>query len=189
MLLQHLPASKLLFSLDGTRPLDVGIILDQTLALGADDWRAVLDFLKRVVNGLGVSSAPDGARVGLLRFTSRPFISLYFNTIRDENLTPDAVNRFIDPVTQVQGERRIDLALQRAATVLFTSRGGSRPNAKKVIKITENGLSYFNKKPADSLFSHITPQSFYLWYKSLENTPKCTTANSVPNIIHLDSSH
>lgn len=93
----------------------------------------MLDFLKRVVNGLGVSPAPDGARVGIIRFTSTPSISLYFNTIRDENLTPNAVNKFIDPITQIQGDRRIDLALQRAATVLFTGRGGSRPNAKKVV--------------------------------------------------------
>lgn len=94
----------------------------------------MLDFLKRVVNGLGVSSAPDGARVGIIRFTSTPSISLYFNTIKDENLTPYAVNKFIDPITQIQGDRRIDLALQRAATALFTRSGGSRPNAKKVVK-------------------------------------------------------
>lgn len=120
--------------IDGKRPLDVGIILDQTLSLGADDWRAVLDFLKRIVNGLDVSAKPDGARVGIIRFTSTPSISLYFNTIRDENLTPYAVNNFIDRITQIQGVRRIDLALLRAATVLFTGRGGSRPNAKKVVK-------------------------------------------------------
>lgn len=109
----------------------MGIILDQTLALGADEWKDVLAFLKKVVNGLGVSSAPGGARVGLIRFSSRPFVSLYFNTIRDENLTPYTVNKFIDSVTQIQGVRRIDLALQRA-TDLFTNRGGSPPNAKKV---------------------------------------------------------
>lgn len=117
---------------DGKRPLDVGIILDQTLALGADDWRAVLDFLKRIVNGLDVSAKPDGARVGIMRYRSTPSISLYFNTIRDENLTPSTVNNFIDRITQIQGERRIDLALPLAATALFTRRGGSRPNAKKV---------------------------------------------------------
>jgi len=119
---------------DGKRPLDVGIILDQTLALEADDWRAVLDFLKRIVNGLDVSAKPDGARVGIMRYTSTPSISLYFNTIRDENLTPSTVNTFIDRITQIQGERRIDLALPLAATALFTRRGGSRPNAKKVGK-------------------------------------------------------
>lgn len=112
--------------------MDLGIILDQTLALGADDWRSVLDFLKRIVNGLDVSAKPDGARVGILRYTSTPSISLYFNTIRDENLTPYTVNNFIDRITQIQGERRIDLAVPLAATVLFTERGGSRPNAKKV---------------------------------------------------------
>ena len=122
------------FLIDGKRPLDVGIILDQTLALGAGDWRAVLNFLKRIVNGLGVSSAPDGARVGIIRFTSTPSISLYFNTIKEENLTPNVVNKFIDPITQIQGDRRIDLALQSAATDLFTRRGGSRPDAKKVVK-------------------------------------------------------
>ena len=114
----------------------------------------MLDFLKRVVNGLGVSPAPDGARVGIIRFTSTPSISLYFNTIRDENLTPNAVNKFIDPITQIQGDRRIDLALQRAATVLFTGRGGSRPNAKKVVNAGKNYLPFFAKTD-DILFSHI----------------------------------
>ena len=128
---------------DGKRPLDVGIILDQTLALGADDWRAVLDFLKRIVNGLDVSAKPDGARVGILRYTSTPSISLYFNTIRDENLTPYTVNNFIDRITQIQGERRIDLAVPLAATALFTARGGSRPNAKKVGKPLTAVLSMF----------------------------------------------
>lgn len=128
----------------GIRPLDVGIILDQTLSLGADEWSAVLDFLKRVVNGLGVSSAPNGTRIGLIRFTSRPLISLYFNTIRDEDLTADIVNKFIDPIRQMQGTRRIDLALQSAATDLFTSKEGSRPNAKKVTKASKlvNNNSY-----------------------------------------------
>ena len=93
----------------------------------------MLDFLKRTVNGLGVSSAPNGTRIGIVRFTSRPLVSSYFNTIRNESLTPDTVNKFIDPITQIEGSRRIDLALQFAATDLFSSGEGSRPNAKKVV--------------------------------------------------------
>lgn len=104
------------------------------MALGADDWAAVLDFLKRIVNGLGVSAAPDGTRIGLVRFTSRPLISLYFNTIKDEYLTADVVNKFIEPIKQMQGVRRIDLALQSAAKDIFSSKEGSRANAKKVDK-------------------------------------------------------
>ena len=118
----------------GIRPLDVGIILDQTVALGADEWTSVLDFLKRVVDGLGVSPAPNGTRIGLIQFSSRPLISLYFNTIRNEYLTSDTVNKFIDPITQLQGARRLDLALQSAATDLFSNKEGSRPNAKKVME-------------------------------------------------------
>ena len=126
--LQH----SLPLTLVGNRALDVGIILDQTLALKADEWKDVLTFLKKIVNGLGVSSALDGTRVGLMRFSSRPYMSLYFNTIRDDILSPSTVNKFIDPIQQIQGDRRIDLALQKAARDLFTNRGGSRYNAKKV---------------------------------------------------------
>ena len=67
--------------------MDVGIIIDQTIALAADEWASVIDFLKGVVNGLGVSAAPNGTRIGVIRFTSRPLVSLYFNTIRDEYLS------------------------------------------------------------------------------------------------------
>ena len=120
--------------LSGIRPLDVGIILDQTVALETDEWTAVLRFLKRVVNGLGVSPASDGARIGLIRFTSNPSIPLYFNTLKDEHLSPDTVNKFIDKISQSQGVRRIDLALQSAATDLFSKKGGSRLGAKKVMQ-------------------------------------------------------
>ncbi|XP_022806051.1 uncharacterized protein LOC111343164 [Stylophora pistillata] len=123
----------------GNRALDVGIILDQTLALKADEWKDVLTFLKKIVNGLGVSSALDGTRVGLMRFSSRPYMSLYFNTIRDDILSPSTVNKFIDPIQQIQGDRRIDLALQKAARDLFTNRGGSRYNAKKVALLFTTG--------------------------------------------------
>lgn len=116
--------------------MDVGIILDQTLALETDEWTAVLRLLTRVVNGLGVSSASDGARIGLIRFTSNPSIPLYFNTLKDEHLSPDTVNKFIDKISQSQGVRRIDLALQSAATDLFSHKGGSRAGAKKVMQLT-----------------------------------------------------
>lgn len=116
--------------------MDVGIILDQTLALETDEWTAVLTLLKRVVNGLGVSPASDGARIGLIRFSSNPSIPLYFNTLKDEHLSPDTVNKFIDKISQSQGVRRIDLTLQSAATDLFSKRGGSRAGAKKVMQLT-----------------------------------------------------
>ena len=116
--------------------MDVGIILDQTLALETDEWTAVLRLLTRVVNGLGVSSTSDGARIGLIRFTSNPSIPLYFNTLKDEHLSPDTVNKFIDKISQSQGVRRIDLALQSAATDLFSQKGGSRAGAKKVMQLT-----------------------------------------------------
>lgn len=122
----------LLLLIGGMRPLDVGIIIDQTLTLGTDDWASLLGFLKTVVNGLGVSASPNGTRVGLIRFASKPTTALYFNTIRDKYLRAGTVNKYIDRITQVQGERRIDLALHSAATGLFTAKEGSRPNAKKV---------------------------------------------------------
>ena len=125
----------LCFLIGGIRPLDVGLIVDQTLTLGANDWVSVLDFLKRIVNGLGVSASPSGTRIGIVRFTSKPTTALYFNTIKDEDLEADNVNKFIDPISQMLGERRIDLALQRAATDLFSTKEGSRPNAKKVMKV------------------------------------------------------
>ena len=125
--------------------MDVGIILDQTLSLETDEWTAVLRLLKRVVNGLGVSPASDGARIGLIRFTSNASIPLYFNTLKDENLSPDTVNKFIDKISQSQGVRRIDLALQSAATDLFSKKGGSRPDAKKVMQLT-----IVDKKSLDS---------------------------------------
>lgn len=135
-------------TLDGIRALDVGIILDQTLALKADEWRDVLTFLKKIVDGLGVSSAHDGTRVGLMRFSSRPYVSLYFNTIKDDILTSSTVNKFIEIIQQIQGDRRLDLALQKAATDMFTNRGGSRYNAKKVESLSfhcyrEQALSFY----------------------------------------------
>ena len=114
------------------RPLDVGIIIDQTLTLGTDNWASLLGFLKTVVNGLGVSAAPDGTRVGLIRFTSKPITALYFSTIRDKYLRASTVNQYIDRIAQMQGERRIDRALLSAASDLFSIKEGSRPNAKRV---------------------------------------------------------
>ena len=115
--------------------------MDRTTALSSEDWQAVLDFLKSFIGGLGVSPAPDGARVGIIQFSSKPKTSLYFNTLVDNQLSPHVIKRFLDAIVLDQGSRRIDLALQHAAEDLFTARGGARPNAKRVIiTLSENCL-------------------------------------------------
>lgn len=60
-------------------------------------------------------------------------VAFDFNVLKGDQLTPEAIRRYIDRVPyQSLGGRRIDLALDAAYRDLFSQKGGYRPNARQV---------------------------------------------------------
>lgn len=121
----------LFFFLVKPRPLDVGVLIDSSTTVGRTQWEQLKSFVKSVSN----SFAPSwpGNHIGLITYGRDAEVAFLFNSLRNEQLNPSAVNRLIDTIPyRDRGERRLVEALQLANSQLFSSRGGARPKARQV---------------------------------------------------------
>ena len=88
------------------------------------------EFAKRTVSELRAS--PWGNHFGLITFAASPRVNFYFNTLSENTLNNYEVNRLIGESPRLPGAPRVDLALQKASSYLFTEENGMRRHARKV---------------------------------------------------------
>ena len=116
-----------------SKALDVGLVVDSSSDIPAQDWKRIILFLRGVVRGINkVSSDPNSNRFGLISYASQPTVVFRFNTLQGNKLNTEAVAGLLDNLPRGSGVRRIDLALQRAARDLFSAKGGQRQQSRKV---------------------------------------------------------
>lgn len=129
--------------------MDIAIFGDRSRSMS--DWqrKELISLVNSLVNKLGVSTAGNHFAIG----TFGPS-STIANTFRDpfyhkaENVKKSVQKRFsFEPK---DWGTRTDLAMNKAATTLFTPGGGDRANAKNVLLVITDGkpvIARNDKKP------------------------------------------
>ncbi|RUS87154.1 hypothetical protein EGW08_005086, partial [Elysia chlorotica] len=104
--------------------VDVVFLLDASGSVGSYNFAKTLTFMDNVVDGLTIG--PDDARIGLIRFSTYPYVQFYLNTYSDKQT-------YLSRVTYSGGaSTNTGYALQRLRIESFTSSTGHRSNVPKI---------------------------------------------------------
>lgn len=92
---------------------DLGFIIDSSDSISSQDFEQQKAFVKAVAQGFRISA--EGTRVGVMSYSSRPFI----NTVFDQYKNNNKFNEAVDQIRHLQGQKRPGIALRYAARSLF----------------------------------------------------------------------
>ena len=122
------------FAVPARRPRDIVIAADSSNSV---NWAAVIAFIKQIVAAFKPS--PEGTRFAFVTYADGSNVAFGFplGTPASAQYNTQVVQRFFDAARRSTGTRRnINLAL-RNVLMLFTQKAlGSRPNARKVSRIS-----------------------------------------------------
>ena len=130
--------------------MDIAIFGDRSRSMNTWQRNKLISLVNALVDKLGVSSAGNHFAIG----TFGPSSSIH-NNFKDKwyhnakNVKASVQKRF--KYVPTDWGTRINLALNRAATNLFTPGGGDRPDAKNVMLIITDGKPFIapkDKKPS-----------------------------------------
>lgn len=80
-----------------------------------------------------ISPDAGGTRFGMISYAASPNVVFRFNTLEGSKLNAGGVTALAAKAPRQPGTpRRIDNAINRVGSELFSAKGGTRPNAKKV---------------------------------------------------------
>ena len=90
----------------------------------------MLQFVSSIVASFDVSAS--GIHVGLIVFGRDAEIALHFDTLQENNLTVENVNKVVDNLRPREGLSRFDVAMLLAEEELFNEAAGMRNEIPKV---------------------------------------------------------
>lgn len=111
--------------------MDLGIVIDVSESSAAN-WTRTLNFVHSVVGSFNISAS--GTHLGLIAFSSKAEIELYFNTFLGANLTVEKVKTVVSTLLPREGPIRFEEALLLAEEELFRQENGMREGVSKVRK-------------------------------------------------------
>ena len=117
------------------KSLDVGLILDGSGSVHRDNFKKALEFLSDLVGHLVVSS--QGTHVGAIVYNS--VASLKFNLAKSEYHTLPKLQEAIKKLGYPGGGTRTDLAIDMAASDIFSAAGGDRADVENVLIVLTDG--------------------------------------------------
>jgi hypothetical protein len=123
----------LIFTAPGA--LDVAIAIDSAQAITQNNWNQMIKFVTSFVNRFpNISPNPDGTRFSVISYAAKPAVHFNFKTLQKAQLNAKRVVQMIQRTPRQAGtERRMDAAMQMVETDLFSSKGGARIGAGRVI--------------------------------------------------------
>lgn len=121
-------------SLAHRRPLDFGFLVDSSSDIRPGDWERILWYMRNTIDALqNISPARYGTRVGVVSYASRSRLHFDFNFLWGPNLNKERLKELVSSLYRLTGtDRRIDTAVDFVRENLFSSRGGARPNSRRV---------------------------------------------------------
>ncbi len=131
------------------RIMDIAIFGDRSKSMVNWQRNKLIDLVNNLIDKLGVSSAGNHFAIG----TFGPN-SVILNNFKDPLYhKADKLKKVVQKFNYVPDDwgTRIDIAMNRAGTELFTQKGGDRPNAKNVLLIISDGkpvIAPKDKKPS-----------------------------------------
>ena len=105
-------------------------MVDASESVTKENWPFMLEFVSFVVGSFEISTR--GTHLGLIVFSRDAAISLYFNTLQENNLTATNVTKVVNNLQYKDGWSRFDLALLLAEEELFNEATGMRNEIPKV---------------------------------------------------------
>lgn len=117
-------------SLEHGTPLDLGILVDASDTAVAKNWTKMKALASSFVASFRISSSET--HVGIVLFSRDAEIPLYFNTLQENNLTKENVQKVLDKLKPMQGSIRFDVAMQLTEEELFNEANGMRIEIPKV---------------------------------------------------------
>ena len=117
------------------KSLDVGLVIDGSISVGNDNFKKSLEFLSELVGHLSVS--PQGTHVAAIVYGSTATVK--FNLAKSEYHTLSKLQAAIKALDFVGGDTRTDLAIQLAASGIFSPAAGDRVDAGNVLIGLTNG--------------------------------------------------
>ena len=111
---------------------DVGFLIDSSTSLYRDYDKAK-QFVSRIATELKISS--KGNHAGAVLFSSAPSLRIKLS----DHANPENFNKAIRKLPLLGGTTRIDLALEKAFTELFSLQNGMRASASKLLIILTDG--------------------------------------------------
>ncbi|KAL9951961.1 hypothetical protein ACROYT_G044722 [Oculina patagonica] len=129
--------------------MDIAIFGDRSKSMVNWQRNKLIDLVNNLIDKLGVSSAGNHFAIG----TFGPN-SVILNNFKDPLYhKADKLKKVVQKFNYVPDDwgTRIDIAMNRAGTELFTQKGGDRPNAKNVLLIISDGkpvIAPKDKKPS-----------------------------------------
>ena len=110
--------------------MDLAIALDSSDTENEQNWQTLLEFSAAFLDAFTISA--HRTHVGLIVFSTHADVPLYFNTLREENLTTEGVKKIIYGLKPKGGVIRLDRALLGAEEELFSEENGMRIELPKV---------------------------------------------------------
>lgn len=134
----------LFFSLEHETPLDLGILIDASDTVDAKNWTKMKALVSSIVASFKMSSSET--HVGIVVFSRDAEIPLYFNTLQENNLTKENVQKVLDKLKPMQGSSRFDVAMQLTEEELFNEANGMRIEIPKVRNVLFGRIMFCTRK-------------------------------------------
>ncbi|XP_031562905.1 uncharacterized protein LOC116298543 [Actinia tenebrosa] len=115
--------------------MDVGVIMDRSGSIGAENFRKSQDFVASLISHFEYASS--GTRFGVIAYNAAANTIFRFNDAAVQN-SKTLMNR-VYGIKYLQGGTRTDRALQLANSDLYSSRGGYRSNVPNVLFVLTDG--------------------------------------------------
>ena len=136
-------------------------MIDASDSVSKENWPIILEFVSSVVHSFDISAR--GTHIGLIVFSRDAEISLYFNTLKDDNLTATNVTKVVNNLQFRDTWSRFDLALLLAEEELFNEATGMRSEIPKV----QQGLALTMENLKGHTFCLIEERNFDVWLFSV----------------------
>lgn len=132
-----------MFSTACMKSLDVGLVIDGSISVGSDNFKKSLEFLSELVGHLSVS--PQGTHVGAIVYGSTATVK--FNLAKSEYHTLSKLQAAFKAFDFPGGGTRTDVAMQLAASDIFSPAVGDRVDAGNVLVVLTDGTTNGGSAP------------------------------------------
>ena len=136
-----------------TEKLDIAFLADTSLSMQEEQRTTLYELASKLIDNYPVSDG--GNHYGFVTFDREVKIHNNFATQLYYNKQAAFKQLIKEKVHLVPGSNqwgtRSDIALHKAATELFTSDGGDRPDAKNVLLVFTDGKPFISKQDQTSL--------------------------------------
>ena len=113
--------------------MDIAFLLDSSGSISLTNYQKMKDFIKAVAGSFSIG--PGETFAGVILYGSDATTVIRFA----DHFSNVNFNNAVDNLPYLQGETRIDKALQLAYSELLTNRGGVRPGVAKAVVLLTDG--------------------------------------------------